>query len=112
MKQEQFDKLPKWAKEEIRRLEYRIGTLEKQCEFYEQNYKQKTNTSFVFPSDFLDKKQYLPERTMVYFEFENGRRVRVMLLKRNGIEVLDLNGDDSLLITPQASNSTYIRMER
>jgi|OpeIllAssembly_1097287.scaffolds.fasta_scaffold731792_3 hypothetical protein len=105
-----IDKLPKWAKDKIECLQREVIILKKKLDFLLGKRKE-TNVYFEFPFDFDAKRVYLDERSVIFFVFKNNRKIRVMFLERNGSMVVDVNGDDALLVKPNASNAVYIKLE-
>lgn len=102
---------PSWLRTYVYSLEHQIKSRDEKI-IQLKGEIEKSNVYFVDPHDLKNEKIYLKKGTSVCFEFENGRKIRAMILKRDFVEVLDINGDDPLLITPRACNSVYIRMEK
>jgi hypothetical protein len=105
MTPEQYEKLPRYAKDKINELELKIHGLELALKVYSM----KEPSPVMWGWDFQDQAWgYLAERETITFHMldKPKRSIRVMLRDKN---LLDINGDGTLEIIPNASNSIRIR---
>ena len=106
METKQLEKLPKWAREEIQRLENYKNYLEEKLAQFEG--KEETNT---FIENLLQVNP-LPKNARIVFKIGESKKNKVRFyIKENGD--IDVNSDSTLgqiaVIMPRASNSFYIR---
>jgi hypothetical protein len=102
---EQLEKLPKWAKSEIKRLQGLTQTLNQRLS--EFNGKAETNTYLV---EGLNK---MPLMNNAQIEFATGKNQLnkvTVYVRSNGL--IDINSDsrlgEELVILPRAANSFYL----
>lgn len=103
---EKFDRLPKWAQDEIRRLENKNEHLFKVLD--EINGDTQTNT---FLNEGLSERP-LPKNSCVDFKIgENNINTVSVYIKKNG--TIDINASSKkaqqLVIIPNAANSFYLK---
>jgi len=101
MDKERLEKLPKWAQEEINKLEIEL-------EFYknkvlEMSEINKTNTFMLIGED------KIPLVNSAEIEFVNDKRTNIRLYMRNN--ELRIFGSQRINIEPRATNSCFITVE-
>jgi hypothetical protein len=105
-KNEQLEKLPKWAQSDIKRLEGLTKTLEQRLS--EFNGESETNTYLV---DGLDKKPLMKNSQIEFTTGKNNNNRVTVYVRSNG--VVDINTDSrmghTMVILPRAANSFYIK---
>ena len=97
---EQFFKLPKWAKLEITSLRNNIEYLKKQAA--QLNGSEQTNT---FIREGIDRKP-LPKNSCI--EFNTGNNKVHVYIRNDGTIDVNTSGSDTTVILPRATNSFYI----
>lgn len=105
-KNEQLEKLPKWAQSEIKRLEGLTKTLEQRLS--EFNGESETNTYLV---DGLEKKPLMNNAQIEFTTGKNNNNRVTVYVRSNG--AVDINTDSrmghTMVILPHAANSFYIK---
>lgn len=103
--QEQFEKLPKWAKDKIKTLESHTLSIEKRLSEFEG--KSETNTTIREGLDHIP----LPKNAVVEFKTGKHNMNNVSVYCRHDGNI-DVNTDSRLghtmVIMPRAANSFYI----
>lgn len=120
MKQEKFDRLPRYAQTRIRELEFEIANLKnklKESLEREGVLAGKTPSAISHGHDVLSnaRVRYIPSNEDVHFQFNDSSKIIVGLRKYGGHDCLIVNGDikGSIATIPQASNCfLVIRTER
>lgn len=103
----EFDasKLPKYAQERISVLERELNELQARFDALSTNQR-----SDLYYQEMLEDPRYLPSRATVVFVM--GERpyphIRVSFRTEGAEKFIDVNGDGTLSITPNASNSIRI----
>lgn len=109
MTDDQFERLPKYAKHEIRILRMRVEELRSVV----QSYGDKTPTRIRWGYDHPDISEnygYIRDIETVFFKLREDRgMVRVRLV--NGGEAVNVNTDDGVIIEPGSSNDFRIRLK-
>ena len=96
-------KLPKWAQAEIERL-----TRDLESAYAKLNVGPEDSDTFADP--YSEARQPLGKGTSIVFEFGEGHGKRINARLEG--ETLVVQGGDSLIVQPRASNSIYLRTER
>jgi hypothetical protein len=103
--EQQFEKLPKWARRHIMLLERRVRDAENMLDSLVSN----TNESDLSWTRGMDKDNFLPEYTRVTFHFPQLHgRAHKNFMWRDG--VVDVNASGPLLFQPRASNAGYMTL--
>lgn len=108
--QEQIDKLPKWAQQHLKAMSNRLARADRQLEALSSV--EPTGVSWSSGND-LEKP--LPRSAQVTFQTEDdcGRKKPIVcyLLKMAGGVVLNVEGDDDMIVMPRSSNLVYIKLD-
>ncbi len=97
MDKEKLKKLPKWAQEDIMRIEAKLKRIEKELE--DLYGKSKTNTSIAF----LPENKPLPNGCTIDFKLKEN------IVSCNIVDgVLRIYGRNTISVEPRAANSIYI----
>lgn len=103
----EFDasKLPKYAQERIAVLERDLNKLQARFDALSTNQR-----SDLYYKEMLEEPRYLPPRATVVFVMGEGPypHIRVSFRTEGSEKFIDVNGDGTLAITPNASNSIRI----
>lgn len=103
VKDHDVSKLPKWARQEIERLTRDVEHLSAKLSAGPEN-------SNTFADPYSDSKRPLGLDTAVEFVLDqkrwDGRGSRIRVALQDG--VLNVNGDDQLLVMPRAANTLLI----
>lgn len=103
-----INKLPKWAKHEIERLESNVAYYKRQAD--EINGDKDTNT---FISNLQDKAIPLPKDSRVIFVTNPDRNIECGQLQVRLVDdEIEIYGSEQLHIRTHASNMCYIKQER
>jgi len=99
----QFEKLPKWAQSELRRLENEVESLKRREA--EMTGEAETNT---FLHEFTDKKP-LPNNAHVRFVTgEKGESNVTVYVRKDGTIDVNSHSPKTMVVIPRAANSFYI----
>jgi|SRR6185437_2614189 len=110
--QERFDRLPKWAQDEIRSLDQKVSRLQKQLDSLEN--KVETDVYYRSPLEFRESNHPIPKGSTVEYLLKYGEknqwpcRIRVEIRENT----LKINADTGIYITPEASNAVLIKPNR
>lgn len=105
--------LPKWAQYELQKLRAQVIGLEGALTIARAEAPKKGATGKVQVSDLVGPSVWLQDRAQIefYLGAKQRNRIRVGLRERNSQTVVDVNGDNSLRILPNASNSIYLTLD-
>lgn len=100
------DRLPKWAKEDLRRLRRELDLALSELHAHRLNAYGPEDTN-TYAEPYSDQPINLPRGTTV--EFLLGDRHEDEIRVRVSKDGLDVNGNGGLIVYPRASNSIIIR---
>lgn len=99
-----LNKLPKWAKYRIEKLEADLGDYKQQIAYVEGE--SETDT-FIG----LSEPRPLPKGESIYFYIGNRIDYKFLSVRVDG-DHIDLNASDSIVIQPRATNSAWVGFSR
>lgn len=102
-----FDRLPAWARDEMKRLQYRAFRAEEELAAHRSGAYGPADTDTVV-SPYREVPLNLPKGATVEFRLGDHRAIRVRVVDGE----IELNGDGRLHMTPDASNHLRVRTER
>ena len=101
-------KLPKWAQQEIERLE-------RDVEHFQATLSVGPDDSNTFADPYSSAPRPLGHGTTIEFVMTDGTRIRVRA-ERNSVsgayDRIDVNGGDTIAVLPRAANSVEIQVQR
>lgn len=108
-KYDKYDRLPKWAKEELSRTNYQLRKAEEIILSLSSN--NETNTHYQIPFN-IGSVVNLPINATIEFtlksQIDETKNIKVRIKIKDN--VLKINGDSQIAIIPEASNSISIKI--
>lgn len=105
---ERLDRLPGWAKEEIKRLQQRAFRAEEELAVHRSGAYGPADTDTVV-SPYRDVPLNLPKGATVEYRLQDGGVIRVRTTSRG---VLEIMGDGQLTLVPKVTNLIEVRSAR
>lgn len=112
MDDQQFEKLPAYAKREIERLREQVERLRAKNDWLEDENRHKVAKSNTWLSEGLNENTALPPYSNVEFQLaKDSKHMRsTVTVRLNRENVLEIMGGDSIVVYPKSSNYVCVKL--